>query len=114
MPCDGGIGQLRSLARARRRRATSYAFGFGRQLVPEQLGEQRVHDRVEPVLGEAVPIVLGLPYVDVAKAALRSLDGDMADQALRRIVAETLLDPSVNSASIGTSWLNAYGIATTS
>jgi hypothetical protein len=38
----------------------------------EHLLQDRVHDRVQPVLGEGLVVVLGLPDVDVAQSGLDS------------------------------------------
>lgn len=68
-----------------------HSLGFGRQPVPEKLGEQRVHDGVEALFGEPIPVALGFPHVDVAETALWSLGGDVADQTLRRLVPRPCL-----------------------
>ena len=63
--------------------------------VAEDLAEDGVHDRVQPLVGEPVPVGLGLPHVDVAQAALRALDGHVEDQPLRWGVADAVGDALV-------------------
>src|SRR5579863_829648 len=70
-------------------------LGFGWQLAAEDLGEKWVHDGVKAFLSKPVPVILRLPDVDVAQAALWPLDRDVADQALWCLVAEALLDAPV-------------------
>ena len=83
---------------------------FWRQFASEDLAEEGVHDRVKPILGKPVPIIFGLPNVDVAQPALGHFDRHMADQALRRLVAESLFDPGVERRVDGDTCTNVYAI----
>jgi AcrR family transcriptional regulator len=74
------------------------ALGFGWEVVAEDLGEERVHDGMEPFLGEPIAIRLGLPYVEITKAAFGALDREVHDQARGRLRAECVGDPLVERA----------------
>ncbi len=64
--------------------------GLGRHEA-EHVLQDRVHDRVEPVLGEDLVVVLGLPHVDVAQPGLGA-PGQVGDQAGRpRLLIETAI-----------------------
>src|SRR5215471_8025825 len=54
---------------------------FGRREAALLLND-RVHDGVQPVLGEGLEVVLGLPDVDVAQPAVDA-QGQVGDQAVR-------------------------------
>ena len=71
------------------------ALGLRRQVVTEDLPEHGVHDGVEPFLREAVPVLFRLPDVEVPQPTLRSFDGHVGDQALRRFGAELVRDAPV-------------------
>lgn len=51
---------------------------------------------MQSLLGEAIPVLLGLPDVDVAQTALGSLDRQVDDEALRCLRAEAIEDPLVD------------------
>src|SRR5580704_4268359 len=72
-------------------------LGLGRQVVAENLGEQGVDDRVQPLIGEPVAVLLGLPDVEVPQTALGLLGGDVDDEAFWRDVTEAVGDPLVES-----------------
>ncbi len=55
--------------------------GLGRHEA-EHLLQDRVHDGVEPVLGEGLVVIFGLPDVDIAQPGLGAL-GQVGDQAVR-------------------------------
>ena len=57
--------------------------GLGRHEA-EHLLQDRVHDGVQPVLGEGLVVVLGLPDVDVAQPGLGA-PGQVGDQAGRAL-----------------------------
>ena len=61
------------------------ALRFGWELVAEDLAEERMHDGVKSLFRETVRIFLRFPHVDVAQPTFWTLDGDVDDQALRRI-----------------------------
>src|SRR6516165_5966666 len=54
----------------------------------------RVHDGVQPVLGEGLEVVLGLPDVDVAQPAVDA-QGQVGDQAVRVFGAQARPDAGV-------------------
>lgn len=56
---------------------------LGRELVAEAAAQERVDHGVQPLLGKAVPVLLGLPDAEVPQAALGPLDGKMDDESLR-------------------------------
>jgi hypothetical protein len=59
-------------------------LGLGRKVAAEDLGEQGVDDWVQPLIGEPVAVLLGLPDVEVPQAALGPFGGDVDDEAFRR------------------------------
>jgi AcrR family transcriptional regulator len=63
----------------------------------ERVLQDRVHDRVQPILGEGFVVVLGPPDVDVAQPGLGA-PGQVGDQAGRPFRAEALLDAVVGLA----------------
>jgi hypothetical protein len=69
-------------------------FRFGRHEA-EHLPQDRVDDGVQPVLGEGLVVVLGLPDIDVTQPALDP-PGQVGDQSGRPFLAQALLDPGVN------------------
>jgi hypothetical protein len=71
------------------------AFGFGGQLITEDLAEEAMNDWVEPLFGEAFPVLLGVPYIDVAQPALGTLYGNVRDEPFRWLVTETFGDALV-------------------
>lgn len=62
---------------------------------------------MQPLLGEAIPVLLGVPDVEVAQSSLRSLEREKDDESLRCFVAETIEDPLVEGGVDGTSWVKA-------
>src|SRR5215469_1710328 len=66
---------------------------FGRHEA-EHVLQDRVHDGVQPVLGEGRVVVLRLPDVDVAQPALGA-PGQVGDQARRAFRAQAVLDAGV-------------------
>jgi len=71
------------------------ALGLGGKRVAEDLAEQPVHDRVEPLLSEAVPVLLRLPHIDVPQATLGSLDGKVGDEPLWCLITHGVGDALV-------------------
>jgi hypothetical protein len=92
------------------------ALGLGGQLVAKDLAEQSVHDGVEAFFGEAIPILLGFPHVDVAQTALGECDGDVAEQPFRVFVADqvddALLEGSVDRNILGERICHGWSPAT--
>jgi len=70
---------------------------FGRQLFIEDLPEEGVHDGVEALLRESVPVVLRFPHVDVAEPPAGQLHGEVADETFGHLRAESVLDPPVEA-----------------
>jgi hypothetical protein len=72
-----------------------YPLGFGWELLAEDRLKQGVDDGMEPPFGEAVPVLLRLPNVNVPKPAFGAFDRDMSYEALGRLRAEALPYPIV-------------------
>src|SRR6266849_5566517 len=60
----------------------------------EHFLQQRVDDRVQPLLGERLVVVLGLPDIDIAQPVVGA-PGQVGDQAVRALRAKAFLDPGV-------------------
>ena len=60
----------------------------------EHLLQDRVDGGVQPVLGEGLFVVLGLPDIDIAQPGLGA-PGQVGDQARRQLRAQAFLDPGV-------------------
>src|ERR1700730_3036740 len=71
------------------------AFRLGGQLVAEDVAEEAVNNRMEPLFGEAIPVLFGVPDVDVPQPALGTLEGDVGDESLRWLVADAIGDALV-------------------
>jgi len=70
---------------------------LGGELAPETAAQEGVDHGVQTLLGEAVPVRFGIPYVDVPEAALGALDDEMDDEPFGWLIAETFKDPAVGS-----------------
>ena len=68
--------------------------GFGRHEA-EHVLQDRVHDGVQPVLGEGLVFVLGPPDVDVVQPGLGA-PGQVRDQAGRAFGAQPVPDAGVD------------------
>jgi hypothetical protein len=67
-----------------------------RELVSETAAQDGVDHGVQSLLGEAVPVRLGLPDIELSEAALWSLDSEMNDEPLGWLVAKTIEDAPVH------------------
>jgi hypothetical protein len=80
------------------------ALRLGREPAVEGLSEQWVDDGVQALLGKAIPVFLCLPDVEVAQAPLGPLDSKVDDEPLRRVIAETIGDPLVETSPRTVIW----------
>lgn len=60
---------------------------FRRKIVAENLPQQSVHDRMEALFSETVPVRLGLPHVEIAQPTLRPSDCYVQDQPVGEVLA---------------------------
>jgi hypothetical protein len=70
-------------------------LGLGWEIATEHFAEETVDDGVEPLVDESIPVLLGLPHIDVAQTAFRALDSEMHHQPGRRCIAEAVGDTAV-------------------